>query len=136
MVDQDALPPGDERDGDIFAVRAKVTEEQALDLIGRGGFDYGDRPHFSRGPEGSGSLDLFVSRAQIEGLRGEGIDVEIASNQSARARERVAEIDEGDRFGGGKIAPTGIGRKVGGGGQRRQPPGSTTTPEGGPEPRS
>src|SRR5919201_5577206 len=108
MVDQNAQPPGDEQDGDIFAVRAKVTEEQALELIGRGGFDYGDRPHFSRGPEGIGSLDLFVSREQIEALRGEGIDVEIASNQSARARERVAEIDEGDRFEGGKIAPTGI----------------------------
>jgi hypothetical protein len=136
MVDRDAQPPGEEQDGDIFAVRAKVTEEQALDLIGRGGFDYGDRPHFSRDPDGTGRLDLFVSRDQIEGLRAEGIDVEIANNQSSRARERLAEIGEGDRFEGGKVAPTGIGRKIGGRGSRGQPPSSPTTPEGGPEPRS
>ena len=136
MANQDARPPGEEQDGDVFAVRAKVSEEQALELIGRGGLDYGDRPNFDRGPEGTGNLDLFLSRDQIEGLRGEGIEVEIVNNQSARARERMAEVGEGDRFDGGKVLPTGIGRKVGGRGSPRQPPTSTSTPEGGPEPRS
>ncbi len=136
MVDKDAQPPGDEQGGDILAVRAKVSEEQALELIGRGGFDYGDHPHFRRDPDGTGSLDLFVSREQIDGLRGEGIDVEIVNNQSARARERMAEIGEGDRFDGGKVAPTGIGRKFGGRGPQGQRPNDTSTPEGGPEPRS
>jgi hypothetical protein len=138
MANKDARPPGEEQDGDVFAVRAKVTEEQALELIGRGGFDYGDRANFDRGPEGTGNLDLFLTSAQIEGLRGEGIDVEVVNNQSARARERMAEVGEGegDRFEGGKIAPTGIGRKFGGRGPRRQPPPSPSTPEGGPEPRS
>jgi len=136
MAGKDDKPPGEERDGDIFAVRAKVSEEQAVELIGRGGLDYGDRPHFDRGPEGTGSLDLFVSRDQIEGLRADGIEVEIANNQSARARERMADVGEGDRFEGGKVAPTGIGRKIGGRGPRRQPPSSPSTPEGGPEPRS
>jgi hypothetical protein len=136
MAGKDTRPPGEEQDGDIFAVRARVTEDQAVELIGRGGIDYGDRPHFSRASDGSGSLDLFVSKAQIEGLRREGVEVEVVNNQSARARERVAEIGVGDRFAGGKIAPTGIGQKIGGRATRRQPPSSPTTPEGGPEPRS
>jgi hypothetical protein len=140
MADKDARPPGEERDGDILAVRAKVTEEQALELLGRGDLDYGDRAHFSLDPDGTGRLDLFVSRDQIEGLRTEGIEVEIVNNQSARSRERMAEVGEGDRFDGGNVLPTGIGRKIGGrgsgGGPRRQPPVSPTTPEGGPEPRS
>jgi hypothetical protein len=138
MANKDARPPGEERDGDIFAVRAKVTEEQALELVGRGGLDYGDRPNFDPGPDGMGNLDLFLSRAEMETLGSEGIEVEVVNNQSARARERTAEVGEGvgDRFEGGKIAPTGIGRKFGGRGSRRQPPRSPTTPEGGPEPRS
>lgn len=70
MAEQDARPPGEERDADIFAVRAKVSEDQALELVRRGGLDYGDRPHFSVEPDGTGRLDLFVSRDQIEALRG------------------------------------------------------------------
>jgi hypothetical protein len=136
MADNDARPPGEERDGDIFAVRARVTEEQALELVGRGGLDYGDRPNFDRGPDGTGTLDLFLSRDQIEGLRGDGIEVEVVNNQSARARERMAEVGEGDRFDGGRVLPTGIGRKIGGRGPRGKPPPSPSTPEGGPEPRS
>jgi hypothetical protein len=136
MADKDTRPPGEEQDGDIFAVRAKVTEDQAVELIGRGGFDYGDRPHFSKNPDGSGNLDLFVSKAQIERLRDDGIQVEVVNNQSARARELMVDVGEGDRFEGGKVAPIGIGRKFGGRGSRRQPPSSPSTPEGGPEPRS
>jgi hypothetical protein len=136
MADKDARPPGEEQDGDVFAVRAKVSEDQAFELIGRGGLDYGDRPHFDRGPEGTGSLDLFLSRAQIESLEGEGIEVEVVNNQSARSRERMAEVGEGDRFDGGRVLPTGIGRKVGGREPRRKPPAPPSTPEGGPEPRS
>jgi hypothetical protein len=136
MANKDARPPGEEQDGDVFAVRAKVTEEQALELIGRGGLDYGDRPSFDQSPDGAGQLDLFLSRDQIEGLRGDGIEVEIVNNQSARARERMDEVGEGDRFDGGNVLPTGIGRKVGGRGSRRQPPTSTSRPERGPEPRS
>lgn len=117
MVDENIQPTGDERDGDIFAVRAAVTRDQALELVQRGGFDYGDRPHWAEGPEGTGRLDLFVSQAQIDGLRAEGIEVDVESNQSARARERLSEIGEGDRFEGGRIPPTGLGRKIGGRGR-------------------
>ena len=137
MVDEDARPPGEERDGDVFAVRAKVSEDQALDLLRRGGLDYGDRPRFRLEPDGTGRLDLFVSRAQIEALQGDGIEVDIVNNQSARSRERMAEVGEGDRFDGGKVPPTGLGRKIDGHDRRREPPPARpTTPEGGPEPRS
>jgi hypothetical protein len=136
MVDDDARPPDEERDGDIFAVRAVVSEDQALELLRRGDLDYGDRAHFDREPDGTGRLDLFMSREQIEGLQSEGIEVEIVNNQSARSRERMAEVGEGDRFDGGRVPPSGIGRKIGGRGRPRQPPSSASTPEGGPEPRS
>ena len=92
---KDARPPGEERDDDTFAVRAKLTEDQAVELIGRGGFDYGDRPHFGRNEDGTGSLDLFVSRSQIKALEAEGIEVEIVNDPSARMRERSAELGEG-----------------------------------------
>jgi hypothetical protein len=118
MADDNARPPGEERDGDIFAVRAMVTRAQALELVQRGEFDFGDRPHWTEAPDRTGRLDLFVSMAQIDGLRAEGIEVEIGSNQSARARERQVEFTEGDRFDGGRIPPQGIGRKFGG----RRPP--------------
>jgi hypothetical protein len=107
-------PSGDEQDGDVFAVRAKVSQEQALELAGRDDLDYGDRLHWSPDPDGTGRVDLFVTRAQIDELKAESIEVEIESNESARAREAQADIGEGDRFEGGKIPPRGIGRKVGG----------------------
>jgi hypothetical protein len=111
---QDPRPPDDAQEGDIFAVRAKVTQEQALELAGRGDLDYGDRLHWSPDPDGTGRLDLLVSQAQIDELKAEGIEVEVESNESARAQEALVDIAEGDRFEGGKIPPTGIGRKIGG----------------------
>jgi hypothetical protein len=107
-----ATPPGDERDDDVFAARVRATREQVDELIRRDEFDYGDRPHFSaREGDATGELDLFVSRAQIERLRADGFEVQVVSNQSAQARERLKDVGEGDRFEGGKIPPTGLGRK-------------------------
>ena len=112
MADENATPPEDERDDDVFAIRVRATREQVDELIRRDEFDYGDRPHFSGDRDGVGELDLFVSQAQILGLRTEGYEVRIVSNQSAAARERLTEIGEGDRFEGGKIPPTGLGEKT------------------------
>ena len=134
MADEDTRPPGEERDDDTFAVRARVTEERALELIARGGLDYGDRPHFSRGSDDMGRLDLFLSRAQIKSLEGDGVEIEVVNNQSARMRERIAELDEGDRYEGGKVRPTGIGRKIGGRASTGKP--GSPPPGGEPQPRS
>jgi hypothetical protein len=111
-------PDPDERDDDIYAVRLRVTPEQARALVETGEYDTGDHPRFSPNTDGSGSLDLFMSRAQADDLRGRGITLEIASNQSSRARARIAELGEGDRYEGGKATPRGIGRKIGGRGSR------------------
>jgi hypothetical protein len=124
--------PGAEREDDVFAVRVTATQAQADELVGRGEFDFGDRPHF-RATAAGGRLDLFVTRPQIEALRAEGFEVEVASNQSARLRDRLGEVGRGDRFEGGGVPPRGLGRKVGGRGPSAPPPdgpGSTDEPEG------
>lgn len=118
MPDTNANSPGDERAADQFAIRVKVTREQAAALLRRGEFDFGDHPRITENPDGTGSLDLFVSRSQIEALRAEGYEVDIGHNLSARARDRIKEVGQGDRFEGGRVPPKGLGRKIGGqGGQ-------------------
>jgi hypothetical protein len=114
VADKNAEPPTNERSDDQFAVRVKVTPGQVERLVRRGEFDFGDHPRITENADGTGSLDLFVSRAQIEALRAEGYEIEVGVNLSARARERLDEIGKGDRFEGGKIPPKGLGRKIGG----------------------
>jgi hypothetical protein len=117
---EDGYPPGHSEDSepgteaDVFAVKVEVSPEDASRIIASGEYDFGDRPHFSA-VEGrdTSRLDLFVNEAQIEALREDGLDVEVMSNQSERARLRLGEVGEGDRFEGGKVAPRGLGRKIG-----------------------
>ena len=106
-----------ERADDQFAVRVKVASGQADKLLRRGEFDFGDHPNIKPNPDGTAILILFVSQAQVEALRGEGYEIEVGANLSARARERLAEVGQGDRFEGGKVPPRGIGRKIGGRGR-------------------
>ena len=127
-------PPDSESDDDILAVRVRATEAQVHELVGRG-LDYGDRPHFGDVHEGKGQLDLFLTREQIEVLRGEGYEVEIVSNQSARQRERLGEVGKGDRYEAGRIPPKGLGRKIDGRGQPGQTPPRLQDRDDGPEPR-
>jgi hypothetical protein len=65
LADQDAKPPGNETKDDQFAVRVKVTPDQVERLLRRGEFDFGDHPGITENPDGTGNLDLFLSRAQI-----------------------------------------------------------------------
>ena len=135
MPDKSTDPPDNERDDDIFAVRVTATEAQVHELVGRG-LDYGDRPHFGDVRQGKGQLDLFLTRDQTEALRGEGYEVEIASNQSARQRERLGEVEQGDRYEAGRIPPKGLGRKIDGRGESGQTPPGLQDREDGPEPRA
>lgn len=114
MGDAKSPPPRDEPEGDIFAVRAKVTQGQALELAQRGDLDLGDRLRWSPDPDGTGRLDLFLSQSQIDELQAQGIEVQVESNQTERAREAQREIGQGDRFEGGRTPPRGLGRKIGG----------------------
>ena len=113
---------GGERRDDQFAVRVRVTPDQVEELLRRGEFDFGDHPSITPNPDGTGYLDLFPTRPQIEALEAEGYELDVGLNLSARARERVAEVGRGDRFEGGRVPPRGLDRKIGGGGQ----PGAAT----------
>jgi hypothetical protein len=130
MSDEKA-PPNDneptERADDQFAVLVTVARGQADELLRRGEFDFGDHPNISPNPDGTARLTLFVSRPQVNALRDEGYEVELGANMSARARERVTEVGQGDRFEGGRIAPRGLGRKIGGRG------GGTPSDDRGPD---
>lgn len=102
-----------EHDDDLYAATVIVSPRQVDELLRRGEFDFGDHPSIEPDPDGrTARLTLFVSLRQVEMLRGEGFAVELGANQSARARERLAEIGEGDRFEGGRLAPKGIGHKI------------------------
>jgi hypothetical protein len=121
MTDADARPPGDEQDADKFAVQVKIQRGQAEELLRRE-FDFGDHPSVTQNPDGSSGLVLFLSRVQIQTLEGEGYEVDVGQNMSARGRERLAEIGHGDRFEGGKVPPRGVGRKIRGGTSDRDGP--------------
>jgi hypothetical protein len=112
--------PGEQAD-DQFVVWLAVNTEQAAELLGRGEFDFGDHPNISVDAEGAGRLALFLTRGQIDALRSEGYQAEVGANMSARARERVTEVGQGDRFEGGRITPRGLGRKIGGRGDDSDP---------------
>jgi hypothetical protein len=124
MTDVEASGSSDEseeRVGDQFVARVTVARGQADELLRRGEFDFGDHPDIRPNPDGTARLTLFVSRAQVDALRAEGYEVELGQNMSARGRERAAEVGQGDRFEGGRIAPRGLGRKIGGRVGERQP---------------
>jgi hypothetical protein len=114
MAKKKADRGGNELDDDKFAVRVTVTREQAEKLLRRDELDHGDHVRIVEKPDGTGGLDLFVTRAEIETLRAEGYELEVGANLSARGRDRLAEVGQGDRFESGRIPPRGIGRKIGG----------------------
>ena len=109
------------RDEDVFAVRVRVTREQARRLVQRADLDFGDRPHIRPQSEDSAILEVFATQAQIAELRAQGLELEVGENVSAAGRERQAEVGKGDRFEGGRIPPKGLGTKVTGQGKPRQP---------------
>lgn len=117
MTGETSGPQGSERDDDKFAARVKVTRDQADKLLRRDDLDFGDHPGASLNPDGTGTIHVFATRADIAALQAEGYEIEVGANLSARARERLAEVGEGDRFEGGRIPPRGIGRKIGGRGE-------------------
>jgi hypothetical protein len=93
-------------------VTVTVRPDQAAALIADGGLDFGDHPSIAVSDSGEGRLTLFVTSRQIERLQADGIAVEVGANLSARARDRASDIGIGDRFDGGRRAPTGLGRKI------------------------
>ncbi len=98
---------------DRFAVRIMVTPRSITELLQRFPLDVGDRPHVVPGPGEAGTLYAFAPEDQIQELRDAGYSVDVGENVSEVGRERMAEVAEGDRFEGGRFAPTGLGVKSG-----------------------
>ena len=107
-------PVGDDYPEDRFVATVVVTREQAAALIGRAEFDLGDHPRFEPIDDERARLTVFASRSQLDDLQSEGLDVAVGENMSALGRSRASEVGQGDRFDGGRSAPRGIGRKIGG----------------------
>lgn len=104
---RDDLPP------DVFSIRIAVTTESLVELLGRVDLDVGDRPLVEAGPEGTGTLLAFAPAGQIAELESSGYRVETVANLSELGRSRQAEVGQGDRFEGGRVAPRGLGAKPG-----------------------
>jgi hypothetical protein len=98
---------------DVFLVRVTVTRDSAPDLVRRGDFDFGDRPHFKPLGDEVAAIDGLATQATIDELRAGDFDVDVIENVSEVGRERAPEIGVGDRYNGGRVVPRGLGRKVG-----------------------
>ena len=114
MTEQATNDSGPERPDDRFAVKVKGNQEQINRLLREGDVDIGDHPSIRDNRDGTGSLDAFLTSRQIESLRADGYEISVGDNLSEQARVRLADVGEGDRYDGGRIAPEGLGRKVGG----------------------
>jgi hypothetical protein len=57
-------------------------------------------------------LTFYLTTPEIEALRKEGLTPDVGENMSERGRQRQKEVGKGDRFEGGKLAPTPRGLKV------------------------
>lgn len=115
----DETTPGAEQPGDRFAVTALVTPAQAAELFARDDLDFGCRPRLRPDADGTASLVILASRRTIDELRAKGHRLTVGENVSAAGRARLAEVGRGDRFEGGRIAPSGLAHKH----LRPRPPG-------------
>lgn len=116
----DPEAPRDEAPPDLFAARVSVTRDTYARLVQEFHVDVGCRPHVEVSPDGTGSLQIFASAAQIQALRAAGFRVEQGENASELGRKAQAEIGKGDRFEGGRVTPRGLGRKPGDGGGSKE----------------
>jgi hypothetical protein len=98
---------------DLYAARITANRETLAQLMREFALDVGCRPHGKVNPDGTATLQAFVTQERIRELQAAGYKVEPGENVSALARERHADIGKGDRFEGGRVAPRGLGQKAG-----------------------
>jgi hypothetical protein len=112
---KDAVPP------DVFAARITVSREGFTELMQQFQLDVGcRRPHVEVNPDGTGTVLVYATEDRIREIHAAGYKVEQGENVSALGRERRAEVGQGDRFNGGRIAPRGLGKKPGRGRQSKE----------------
>lgn len=98
---------------DLYVARITGSRETLARLMQEFELDVGCRPHPEANPDGSGTLLVYATEERIRELRAAGYRVEPGENVSAVGRQRQAEVAQGDRFGGGRVAPRGLGEKPG-----------------------
>jgi hypothetical protein len=99
---------------DLYAARITGSRETLARLMQTFELDVGCRhPHVEPNPDRTATVVVYVTEQRIRELQAAGYSVERGENVSAVGRERQAEVGEGDRFEGGRVAPRGLGEKPG-----------------------
>ena len=101
---------------DLFQVAIVARAPEALNAVLRDHeIDFGCRPSVRRRDDGSLQVLALAPQVKIAALRGmKNLEISVGRNASEEGRARQKEVGQGDRFGGGKVAPRGFGEKVGG----------------------
>jgi hypothetical protein len=87
----------------------RLDDQEALRQLVARPLDFGCRPTVVHDPEGGFSVPVIATREAFAALRADGFAVTPIEPATTDFR---AEVGEGDRFAGGRIAPKGFGRKV------------------------
>lgn len=103
---------------DLYEVRITGSRETLAKVLREFELDVGCRhPHVEANPDRSATLLAFATDERLRELQAAGYRIEKGENVSALGRQRQAEVGRGDRFEGGRRAPSGLGVKAGRGGK-------------------
>jgi hypothetical protein len=117
MKDQKPRRRGDPKrpspDPDVFRVSMRAPDHATLARAVRElGLDIDHQhPDVEAGTEAV-EITGFLTQRQIDELQSRGWALRVEVNLSEIGRERQREVAAGDRFNGGKVKPTGLGKKV------------------------
>lgn len=101
---------------DLYEVRITGSRETIAKVLREFELDVGCRhAHVEPNPDRTATLLAYASEDRVRELQTAGYKVEKGENVSAVGRRRQEEVGQGDRFEGGRRAPTGLGEKRGSG---------------------
>jgi hypothetical protein len=98
----------------VLQVRVQADEFESLRPLLLEGLDAGCKPHVDQRAGRGVSMQAYVAEDEVDRLRERGYEVEVLADATVAGLERLAEVGQGDRFEGGRVAPRGLGRKTGG----------------------
>jgi hypothetical protein len=103
---------------DLYEVRITGSRETIAKVLREFELDVGCRhPHVEPNPDRSTTLLAYATDERLRELQAAGYTIEKGENVSALGRQRQAEVGKGDRFEGGRRAPSGLGEKGSRGGK-------------------
>jgi len=106
--------PDNQRQGpDIFQVVLTTPDRATLaQLVRELGLDIDHQhPEEERNAKEI-NIRAFLTLQQIDEVKHRGWCLRVEKNLSEIGRDRQKEVGKGDRFEGGKVRPTGLGRKI------------------------